>query len=540
MDIEIVKEKFDKLLKESKKDVNELKKDDKPYQFVRRLHWVDKNGYVVKLNERFKLLGYDRKPKFENPIIKGAGMLKEFLDEGHSLDELTIKSPIMRYINDSRILADDGHEMTLKEKFEAMGYPREEKRTKNVIEKIKQKIIEYVERTGNSVDMMGKNDPEYKYIWGTDIKDKDGKSLSIEEKFAVAGFDRKRKYSVNVKQDLIDAVNKYLAEGGSFHVVRNTLPFYSKLYIYCDHLANKNGFRSSYEDIMKSLGYREYSDLFYRYSYLKNLSSFRDEKGFVDSYKADKKMKAFVNDAAISLDVPIAVVVELICEEKLKEVCLSVDYFAHVKDEILEYVKTGKTLEGVSRANPELYGKISYLRKYISTNYGDNISSYDVLVILGLDNIDNNFKIYPSPVKEIETTMSKMIKIAAGQGGKIYKKDLSEEDYRSALIKSIRMGITTKALFKMYDIDYMDGRSCARLSKIITSQYPFMKEMVKRKQELIKESGVSAEKGACEEEIFEQNIKSGLQSYAEFKDKIFNYERKIIEHSTEKDAKTIE
>ena len=83
MDIEIVKEKFDKLLKESKKDVNELKKDDKPYQFVRRLHWVDKNGYAVKLNERFKLLGYDRKPKLENPIIKGARMLKEFLDDKH-------------------------------------------------------------------------------------------------------------------------------------------------------------------------------------------------------------------------------------------------------------------------------------------------------------------------------------------------------------------------------------------------------------------------------------------------------------------------
>lgn len=539
MNIKDIKNKFEKLLKIENKDVNDLKKDDKPYAFIHGLKLVGNDGKTLTMVQKFALLGYERKPKVENPILKGARLLKEYLNSGRTIEQLSKKDFVFRYINDSKILGEDGHLLTLEEKFKAMGYERPSKRTTDVVGKIRQKIEEYIARTGSSIDLMTKKDPEYKYIWGVDLKGEDGHPLTIEEKFAIAGFDRKRKYSVNVKQDLIDAVNEYLANGGSFHVVRKTLPFYSKLYIYCDHLAKKDGFRKSYETIMKDLGYKEYSDLYYRYSFLKNLSLFRDEEGYVDSYKSDKKMKAFVNDSAIALNVPIAVVVELICEEELRDCCLSVDYLTYVKSEIMKYIKQGKTLDGVSRENPELYGKISYLRKYISTNYGENLSSYDVLVVLGLDHIKNNFKTDPAPEKNIECSMSGLFKLARQQNGKIYKKDLTQQEYKDAVIKSIRMGITTKALFKIYDIDYVDGRNYARLSKIITDKYPYIDEMRERKHQLILESGVSVENGACEEEIFEQNIKSSLQAYEEYKEKIYKKETSLIKNSNGNNGKNL-
>lgn len=523
-----IKHKFDAMLKAINKSVDDLKRNDRPYMYLHGLKLVDLDGKTLSMGEKFELLGYDRATKSESPLVKGKRLVEEYLQTGHTVDELTREDKALRYMQDCRVHGEDGNLLTLEEKFDAIGHPRAAKRTTDVIGKMRQMLIDFIERTGRSLDSLTKDDPEYRYVWGVEMKGEDGHSLTLTEKFAAAGFDRKPKYSTNVKQDLIDAIEKYRAEGGSFHVVRKTFPFYTKLYVYWDSLA-RNGKKLSYEQIMKDLGYKEYSDLYYRYSTLEKFPKFRDEKGFVDSYKSDVKFRAFVHDAAISLDIPIPVLIELVCEENVRDIYLGVDYFSHVKSEILKFAREHESsLEGITRKAPNLYSKIRHIARYVTTEYGENISTYDVLKLLGIQFIDNKFKGIVAEEKDIEPVMVALQDLSKKQDGKLRFKDIPKGDYRDIVLKSVRLGVPTKAFFKLYDIDYVDGRNNARLDKIHVDKYPYIDEMRKRKKQLIEESGISAENGHCKEEIFEENIKASLQTYEEFKEKIYNFEDKVV------------
>ncbi len=526
--IQEIKHKFDAMLKAENKNVDELRRNDKPYMYLHGLKLIGFDGKTLSMVEKFKLLGYERATKLENPLVKGKRLVEEYLQTGHTVDDLTREDKALRYMQDCRVRGEDGKLLSLEEKFEAIGHPRAAKRTADVVGKMRQMLIDFIERTGRSLDSLTKDDPEYRYVWGVEMKGEDGHLLTLTEKFAAAGFERKPKYSTNVKQDLIDAIEKYRADGGSFHVVRKTFPFYTKLYIYCDSLA-RNGQRLSYEQIMKDLGYKEYSDLYYRYSALEKFPNYRDSEGFVDSYKSDAKFRAFVHDAAISLDIPIPVLIELVCEENVRDVYLGVDYFSHVKSEILKFANFNKnSLEGVTRKAPNLYSKIRHIANYVATEYGENISTYDVLKLLGVQFVDNKFKSGVAEEKDIEPVMASLQKIAESQDGKLYFKDIPKDSYRDIVLKSVRLGVPTKAFFKLYDIDYVDGRNNARLDKIHVDKYPYIDEMRKRKQQLIQESGISAENGHCKEEIFEENIRASLQTYEEFKEKIYNFEDKAV------------
>ncbi len=522
--IQNIKQRFDAMLKAENKSVGEIKRNDESYRYLHGLKLIGFDGKTLSMGEKFELLGYDRATKSESPLVKGKRLVEEYLQTGHTVDDLTREDKALRYMQDCRVRGEDRKFLSLEEKFEAIGYPRTPKRTTDVVGKMRQLLIDFVERTGRSLDSLTRDDPEYRYVWGVEIKAEDGHFLTLSEKFAAAGFDRKPKHSTNVKQDLIDAIEKYRAEGGSFHVVRKTLPFYTKLYVYCESLA-KSGERPSYEQIMKDLGYKEYSDLYYRYSPLEKLSSYRDEEGFVDSYKSDKKFRAFIHDASISLDVPIAVLIELVCEENVRNVYLGVDYFAHVRSEILKFAENNNSsLECITRKDPNLYGKIRHIAKYLATECGENVSTYDVLNVLGLQFIDNKFKEVSSDEKDIEPIMVGLQKIARKQDGKLSIKDISQEDYREILLKSSRLGIPTKVFFCLYDIEYVDGRNNARLGKIIVDKYPFIDQMRARKKHLIHESGISVENGYCKEEVFEENIRASVQAYKEFEEKIYSYE----------------
>lgn len=526
--IQEIKHKFDAMLKAINKSVDDLKRNDRPYMYLHGLKLVDLDGKTLSMGEKFELLGYDRATKSESPLVKGKRLVEEYLQTGHTVDELTREDKALRYMQDCRVHGEDGNLLTLEEKFDAIGHPRAAKRTTDVIGKMRQMLIDFIERTGRSLDSLTKDDPEYRYVWGAEIKGEDGHFLTLTEKFAAAGFDRKPKYSTNVKQDLIDAIEKYRAEGGSFHVVRKTFPFYTKLYIYWDGLA-RNGKKLSYEQIMKDLGYKEYSDLYYRYSTLEKFPKFRDEKGFVDGYKSDAKFRAFVHDAAISLDIPIPVLIELVCEENVRDIYLGVDYFSHVKSEILKFAREHESsLEGITRKAPNLYSKIRHIARYVTTEYGENISTYDVLKLLGIQFIDNKFKGIVAEEKDIEPVMVALQDLSKKQDGKLRFKDIPKGVYRDIVLKSVRLGVPTKAFFKLYDIGYVDGRNNARLDKIHVDKYPYIDEMRKRKKQLIEESGISAENGHCKEEIFEENIKASLQTYEEFKEKIYNFEDKIV------------
>ena len=115
-----------------------------------------------------------------------------------------------------------------------------------------------------SVNDLGVYDEAYNYIRNTRLYKEDGTLYNVEEKFGLLGYERKSRFSRDIRQELYDEISQYIAEGGSFHVERKTLPFYSKLRSYASQL-RVNGKPASHEEIIRGdLGFSSYSDLYYR------------------------------------------------------------------------------------------------------------------------------------------------------------------------------------------------------------------------------------------------------------------------------------
>lgn len=528
MDYTKLKITFDAFLKESGKSVDELKKKDKPYAYLHNLKLYDANGVSLTMQQRFALVGYERAPKSENPLVKAKRYVDEFIAQGHTVDELTSNDRALSYLKNSVIYTVDGKPMTLEEKFAAIGHPRQPKKTTDVIGKIRQMLIAFEERTGKSASMLERTDPEYKYIWGTIVSGADGHMLTMQEKIAAAGFERAQRHSTDLRQDLLNDIEEYRANGGSFHVVRKNLPFYNRVHNYRDSLMRTTGVDYSFEEIMKNLGYRDYSDIYFRFMELEKISQYRDEDGFVDSYRDDAKLSDFVYAASTTLKLPIALVIELVCEEKLKEVCVSADYFSLLRNEILKYVEINGSLDGVTTKAPTLKNRIMHMKRYMASAYGEEISYEDLFTLLDLEGVGNNLYSSGKVGKDVDAVMHYLETIADKKDGKLNFKDIPKDCYRSLIFKAARLGVTTKAFFKLYDIDYVDGKDSTRLGKYYTSKYPYIDEMLERKHQIVKASGISAENGNCKEEIFEESILASIQAYADFEKKISKEEDRMF------------
>ena len=154
-----------------------------------------------------------------------------------------------------------------------------------------QMLNDYIADGGN-VDDLGVKDEAYKFIKNSSVKDENGNTLDLETKFEVLGYPRKAKYKDN-KKELIAEIEVYRQAGNSFHITRKKLPFYPRLYAYASYL-KRHGIDMEYEQIMKGLGYKEYSDTYFRCLGLFDLEKYRDETGFVDSYRKNEKLKAYI------------------------------------------------------------------------------------------------------------------------------------------------------------------------------------------------------------------------------------------------------
>ena len=136
--------------------------------------------------------------------------------------------------------------------------------------KAKKMLDDYV-AAGGKVDDLSTKDKEYVYIKNTRVRDESGKLLTLEEKFEILKHPRKKKYVSDVRQALIDEIEKFLAEGKSFHISRKKLPFYERLVTYSTYLERKGEFKT-HEQIMKyDLGYLNFSDDYFRCLDLKHL-----------------------------------------------------------------------------------------------------------------------------------------------------------------------------------------------------------------------------------------------------------------------------
>ena len=376
---------------------------------------------------------------------------------------------------------------------------------------------EYIANGGN-VNDLGKKDEEYMFIKNAKIKGEDGNYLDLEGKFELLGHPRKPKYKDN-KKELIAEIEAYKQAGGSFHVTRKKLPFYPRLSTYANQL-QRQGIDIPYEQIMKGLGYKDYSDTYFRCMGLFDLEKYRDDNGFVDSYRKNEKLKGYVSALGKSLNLPYYLVITLLADEKLNKCYVDTEYIEQVKTELQQFAKGNGSLKGIRRKNSSLYYKLRMLMRYYGDGAESALSVEDWLGIFELDDVENRFRL--TEIKDVDISA-----IMAGLKQKfgnnvITAKEIESKQYRQILKKAIKLGIPTKELFRNYDLNYK-GNQVNRLSSMQVTKIPYLTEMKVFRDDLLESQGITLENGCCKEEIFEARVKACQQAYNKFKDKMFNF-----------------
>ena len=104
------------------------------------------------------------------------------------------------------------------------------------MEKVKAVLKKFVD-AGGSVDKLTKNDYEYRVVFNKDVYGSNGKRLTMEEKFALAGYHRNKKHSTTkeLEERFVKEVNEYIANGGRFDIPKKHLPFFDLSHNYNQH-----------------------------------------------------------------------------------------------------------------------------------------------------------------------------------------------------------------------------------------------------------------------------------------------------------------
>ena len=258
--------------------------------------------------------------------------------------------------------------------------------------KAKQMLDDFV-ANGGDVNELRITDAIYKYIKDTKITDEFGNRLDTVTKFSLLGYPRERKVTKNVRETLIQEINEYLKNGGSFHVPRKQFPFYERLRTYIRNLS-KHGIEMTVEEVMKyDLGFKEYSETYYRCLGLEQLKSYRDEDGYVDSVKKDIKYNTFIRDLATTFEVPYYFVITLLADEKERKYLINLDKIEYTKCILQKYAQENRTFVGIKKNNPEVYNALDYLTRYYSDGAQNIFSKQEWLDVFGLGDVENKFNV---------------------------------------------------------------------------------------------------------------------------------------------------
>lgn len=384
---------------------------------------------------------------------------------------------------------------------------------KSWIEEAKKMLKQYKADGGDVADL-GKHDSVYKFIKNHDLVI-EGKRLSLEEKFAFLGESRTRQKAESVEEALKQDIERFLSGGGSFHVRRKSLPFFERLHTF------SRAHNCSSEDAMKSLGYRNYSDIYYRFLGLQDISKFCDENGFF-IYKREMDNAAFHNmleSAAETLQMPSALVVLLLCDKNMKSCVVEADYVEYLKTQLEKFAKENDGFVGIKRKSPELYEKLRNFKKFCFSDFDDEITTETALAFMGLDDFEFRHYDIPSADYDISKEMKTMAKNSHGKI--VNRSDFSVGLQRKVYINACRQGISIKEYLGQYGIQYHGLNTDERFKHIKMKEYPYIDEMKQRRDELIKEA--TNGKNLCKEEIFEQRVLACQQAYSEYKERINSF-----------------
>lgn len=488
-------------------DVLQLSRDDKIYKYIKSVK-IEIDGKRLSMEEVFARLGFPRPSKYGDPIIKGRKMLEEYVANGGDVGDLTKNDRIYKYISGVRI---DGKRLSVEETFAFFGFPRRVHRWKSPIVRGRRMLEDYV-ANGGDVDNLSTKDEIYQYIKNAKITI-DGNRLSVEESFAYLGFPRKSKIAKDVKAQLVCDIDEYLKNGGSFHVNRKSLPFFERLRTYRRAL-EREGIVFTNEQAMKSLGYNQYSNIYFRFFELHKIAEMQSEGEYID---IDSRTQGVLQKAAISTKLPAPLIVTLLYDKNMSSYFVEADYFNYVVQEMQNYVEKNGSLKGLSNKEPKLYQKFIHIKRYMFTGDLESLSSLDVLKAMGFDGVES---FLTSAVRDFDLlkTIDKLR--AASDDGSLEFSDIDKLDYCYLNVYSKRVGTSLKELLNSCGLDYKGQNKGYVLGRIKSHQYPYIAQMRQRRDELMEESGVSLENGYCKEEIFEKKFEVCRQVYEEFKEKI--------------------
>ena len=394
------------------------------------------------------------------------------------------------------------------------------------IDKIKIALDEFV-NNGGKVSDLGVKDELYQFVSQTRVYTYNGdgtkRKLNVEEKFALAGHPRKPKAVKNVYTALVMEIEAWLKAGNDFHHQRIDMPFYQRLKRIARKETEETGEHVLPEDVMHRLGYKNYSNIYFRYHKIMDLEKYKDDQGYVDSYVNDPEMKNYLFGCEQNLNMPTPVIIGLVANQKLKTYTVSVDYLKQVKKSLEEYIEKYGTLVNISRTNPTLYRQIGNIKKRLYKEDATSFSSLDVLEILEID-AENLFTDAPiKSVGSIDKLMFKLREKAKANGGMIKKNDIAHADYVKILQKSYELGCYVSDIFSAYSINYQDQRDAKRLNSMRVKEYPCMKEMRELRDEIVGRA-IKANGNMCKEERFEVYLQACILAYEKYKNQTNNFE----------------
>ncbi len=113
-------------------------------------------------------------------------------------------------------------------------------------------LQQFVDNDGD-VNTLSRKDELYNKIKDYKINDENGKRITLEEKFELLGFPRARKYSSDLKADLIKELEEYVANDGDVNNLTTKDKIYKK--IEWAKLRDENGKRLTMEESFSMLGF---------------------------------------------------------------------------------------------------------------------------------------------------------------------------------------------------------------------------------------------------------------------------------------------
>ncbi len=510
----IVFDKARQLLKEyvdAGGDVDKLSTNDKLYKYIQFADFSIGN-VSLSIDQRFILLGFPRKGVQISPLQRAKLLLDYYASYGGDVNNLKSGDYIYDFVKNFRYKV-DGKQASLEEKFKICGYPRKPKREDPLL-KSKRLVEEFVKNGGN-VDDLDTKSKIYQYIKSADIRDENNKKLSIEEIFAAIGFERKTKRIRNTEEVLRTEIEDYLNGGGSFHVNRKSLPFYGRLRTF-QQLLNRKGNDLTIEQTMRYLGYKQYSDLYYRFIDAHNIDRFCDDAGYI---KMNEQVSNYFECCGEVIDLPPSLVVMLLFDRKLKNFMIEVDYISYVVSKLSEYIDKYGSLKNIKKNDPETYAKFRHIKNYLFTGAQRNVSSLETLKVLGFENVEN----YMTDILRNTDVSQDIISLKEKFNGQPLKRNnINGTTYIKIAINARRLGKSIHDYLENFGLDYTGTSKQDAFFKVKLDKYPYLDEMKEKRDLLMKESGISLENGNCKEEIFEKRVEVCQQVYQEFKDRIYN------------------